>query len=242
MIDTHAHISSQYYDNIDDLMKDSAELKLIINSGSNVKNSYESLSVSNKYKNMVTSVGIHPTEEGEVEKIEQLLPNKKIVAIGEIGLDYYHQPVDKIHQQKLFISQMELAKKYDLPVIIHSRNAEQDTYEILKKYPEVKGIIHCFTGSIEIARKYVSLNYKLGIGGVVTFKNSKLSEVVKKIEVDHLVVETDAPFLSPEPLRGKTNYPVNVKYIYEKIAQIKNQDLNQLVSKIEDNIREIIDF
>lgn len=242
MIDTHAHISSQYYDNIDDLMKDSAELKLIINSGSNVKNSYESLSVSNKYKNMVTSVGIHPTEEGEVEKIEQLLPNKKIVAIGEIGLDYYHQPVDKMHQQKLFISQMELAKKYDLPVIIHSRNAEQDTYEILKKYPEVKGIIHCFTGSIEIARKYVSLNYKLGIGGVVTFKNSKLSEVVKKIEVDHLVVETDAPFLSPEPLRGKTNYPVNVKYIYEKIAQIKNQDLNQLVSKIEDNIREIIDF
>jgi len=242
MIDTHAHIYSEYYGDIDDVMQQSHGLKLIINSGSNINNSKEALEVANKYNNVLVSVGIHPTEDGSAEDIEKLLINKKIVALGEIGLDYYHEPFDKAEQKQLFLSQMKLAQKYHLPVIIHSRKADDDTYNILKKYPDVKGIIHCFSGSLEVAQRYIKLGYKLGIGGVLTFKNSHLTKVVEQLEIENLVVETDAPFLSPEPFRGKTNYPNNVEYVYKLIAKIKNMELNEVISIIENNVSAIIDF
>ena len=178
------------------------------------------------YNLVYAAVGIHPQNDDEFNEknmiiLENLIKRKGVVAIGEIGLDYHFPNTDKERQIKLFRRQLSLAEKYNLPVIVHSRDAIQDTYDILKEY-QVKGVIHCFSGSLEMAKLFIRLGFYLGIGGAVTFNNSlNLVDVVKNIRLECLLLETDSPFMSPVPLRGSKNVPWNVSYVAEKIADIK---------------------
>ena len=230
MIDTHCHIFKDYYDDIDKVI-DKMKNNIIIVSGTSEKDNEEVLKLCSKYKNVYGTIGIHPTEElnsTSITFIEKNLNNSKIVGIGEIGLDY-HWNKNKEEQKEKFIKQLDLAQKYNVPVVIHSRDATEDTYNILKRYPELKKDIHCYSGSLEIAEKFIKINCCLGIGGVLTFKNSKLKEVIKKIDLKNIILETDSPFLTPEPYRGKQNEPYNIIYVAEKIAEIKKINLEEVL-------------
>ncbi len=225
MIDTHCHVLSEYYNNIDEVIK-KMEDNIIIVSGTNDQDNQEVIDLCNKYKNVYGTIGIYPTEidkitENSYQIIIDNINNKKIVGIGEIGLDYYWNKEDKEKQKEVFIKQLDIARKYNKAVVIHSREAIGDVYEILKNYSDLKKDIHCFTGSIEMANNFIKIGCKLGIGGVLTFKNSKLKEVIKEIPIQAILLETDSPFLTPEPLRGKKNEPYNVIYVANKIAEIK---------------------
>lgn len=245
-IDTHCHILKEEYSNIDELI---TECKLknvnkIIISGCELNNIEESIEISNKYENIYLSLGYHPSEASKITNIDienlknKIIQNKKIVAIGEIGLDYYWSKDNKEEQKKLFNCMLNLAEELNLPVVIHSRDAFQDTYDILKKR-NLKGVIHCFSGNLENAKMYISIGYKLGIGGVLTFKNSKLKDVIKFIDLNHIITETDSPYLAPEPYRGKQNSPINIPIIVQEIAKQKNVDIKEVETKIENNVKEL---
>ena len=226
MVDTHCHITSEYYDNILEViskMKDN----IIIVSGTNKEDIKEVISLCN-YKNIYGTIGIYPTEELDLNIIEDNINNKKIVGIGEIGLDY-HLEHNKEEQKNKFIKQLDLARKYNKTVVIHTRDAIQDTYDILKNYKDLKKVIHCYSGSLEMAKEFIKIGCRLGIGGVLTFKNSKLKDVIKEIDLKYLLLETDSPFLAPEPLRGTKNEPYNVIYVAKKIAEIKNISLEEVL-------------
>ena len=236
-IDTHCHLSIEDYDNIDDVIKENRNNNIdkIIISGCTKSSIIESLDLSSKYDDVYVTIGFHPSEadittKDDLKFLEKSLSNKKVVGIGEIGLDYHYGKENVERQKKLFISQLDLAKKYNLPVVIHSRDATQDTIDILKSY-DLRGDIHCFSGSLETAKIYISMGYYLGIGGVVTFKNSSLYKVIEKIGLSNIVLETDSPYLSPEPFRGTKNTSKNVPIIANRIAEILNIDVSE-VSKI----------
>ena len=167
--------------------------------------------------------------------------NNKIFAIGEIGLDYNYNNQNKEEKKNLFNKQLDLAEKYKLPIIVHTRDSIQDCFDILKKR-KLKGIIHCFSGSYEMAKNFINLGYKLGIGGVLTFKNSKLFEVIEKIDLKNIVLETDSPYLSPEPYRGRKNNPSNVYYVAKKISEIKSVRIEEVIRITTDNCKEIFDI
>ncbi len=177
---------------------------------------------------MYAAIGVHPSDcgdltENDIEWLKDLSSDEKVVAIGEIGLDYHYDEPDREIQKKWFIRQLELAGDTSLPIVVHSRDAAQDTYEIIKDFRGLRGVIHCFSYSAELAREYVKMGYYIGVGGVVTFKNGrKLHEVVKEIPLESIVVETDAPYLSPEPYRGRRNSSAFIPYIIERIADLKN--------------------
>lgn len=245
-IDTHCHILKEEYSNIDELI---TECKLknvnkIIISGCELNNIEESIEISNKYENIYLSLGYHPSEASKITNIDienlknKIIQNKKVVAIGEIGLDYYWSKDNKEEQKKLFNCMLNLAEELNLPVVIHLRDAFQDTYDILKKR-NLKGVIHCFSGNLENAKMYISIGYKLGIGGVLTFKNSKLKDVIKFIDLNHIITETDSPYLAPEPYRGKQNSPINIPIIVQEIAKQKNVDIKEVETKIENNVKEL---
>lgn len=246
MIDTHAHIISEFYDDIDKLIEElkNKDILKVINCADSVETSKEVLNIYRKYEGyLLPAIGIHSenVDIGSVEDIELLLKNNKVFAIGEIGLDYHYNDENKEEQKKVFIEQLDLALKYDLPVIIHIREAMQECFDILKTKKN-KGIIHCFSGSYEMAREYIKLGYKLGIGGVLTFKNSKLYEVIEKIDLKDIVLETDSPFLSPEPYRGKKNKPCNVLYVAKRIAEIKNISLEEVINTTTTTAKQIFDI
>ncbi len=236
-IDTHCHLSKEYYDDIDQIIEEdkNALVDKIIISGCEKNNIYEVIDFIHKYDIAYATIGYHPDQidlikPGDLEILENLIKtNKKIVGIGEIGLDYHYcnDNNTKIKQKMLFEQQLTLAEKLSLPVVIHSRDATKDTIEILKKY-HLSGIIHCFSGSLETANVYINMGYKLGIGGVLTFKNSKLYEVVEKIPLTSIVLETDSPYLTPEPYRGKQNSSKYIPLIAKKISDIKNISLDQV--------------
>ncbi|MFA6708384.1 MAG: TatD family hydrolase [Fusobacterium sp.] len=246
IVDTHCHIDDRQFDeDRDDVLKDIAEsMDFIVNIGCDLESSEKSVNYARNKKFMYAVVGIHPTEienynEETEKRIEELLKENKVVAVGEIGLDYHWMVTDKEHQKEIFIRQMELAKRYKKPVVIHSRDAMEDTLNILEKYPDVKGIFHCFPGSIESASK-ISDRYYFGIGGVLTFKNSKKTvEFLKKVDINRIVLETDSPYLSPVPVRGKRNTPLNVKYVAEKIAEIKGISFEEVIEITTKNAKEI---
>lgn len=233
MIDSHAHILEEYYSDafmtVQDVFRESRRRGVvnIIECGDSIETSKEVSKYASEFYNLVyAAVGIHPQNDDEFNEknmiiLENLIKRKGVVAIGEIGLDYHFPNTDKERQIKLFRRQLSLAEKYNLPVIVHSRDAIQDTYDILKEY-QVKGVIHCFSGSLEMAKLFIRLGFYLGIGGAVTFNNSlNLVDVVKNIRLECLLLETDSPFMSPVPLRGSKNVPWNVSYVAEKIADIK---------------------
>ena len=246
MIDTHAHILSEFYDNIDELIEElkSKEIIKVINCADSVETSKEVLNIYTKYEGyLLPAVGIHPEniENANISAIEELIKNNKVFAVGEIGLDYHYNDENKKEQREYFIKQLDLAIKYDLPVIIHIREAMQECFDILKTRKN-RGIIHCFSGSTEMAREYIKLGYKLGIGGVLIFKNSKLYEVIEKIDLKDMVLETDSPFLSPEPYRGKKNKPSNVFYVAKRIAEIKNISIEEVINTTTKTASQIFDI
>lgn len=237
-IDTHMHIGYDFGVEPDLYVKNAsdAQVEVLIASFCEKDDIMLSTKFVEKYKNLYACIGYHPEVSNKIvekdyETLEEMVKNNpKIVAIGEIGLDYYWNKDNKDKQREVFCKQLEIAEKLKLPVVIHSRDSINETYEILKKY-KVSGVIHCFSGSLEMAKKFISLGFLLGIGGVVTFKNSKLFEVIEKLELTNIVLETDSPYLTPEPNRGKTNESSNIFYIAQKIAEIKNISLEN-VAKI----------
>lgn len=248
-IDTHMHIGSDFGVKPDLFVENAVNnnVKIMIASFCEKKDLELSTFYVEKYKNIYAAVGYHPEVTNNiVEKDFEILENKiksnkKIVAIGEIGLDYYWTKDNKEKQREIFRRQLELAQKLSLPVVIHSRDSISETYDILSEY-KVNGVIHCFSGSIEMARKFIKLGFLLGIGGVVTFKNSKLYKVIEEIPLESIVLETDSPYLTPEPNRGKTNESSNIPYIAQRIADIKKMDITEVETITTNNAIRLFDL
>ncbi len=225
-IDTHCHLSYKDYDDIELVIKENreADISKIVVSGCEVNEIDEALELSDKYKDVYVTIGYHPSEAGKIndfllDDLKSKLQRPKVIGIGEIGLDYYYGKENKREQIELFEKQLAIAEELGMKVVIHSREATEDTINCLKKY-NVTGVIHCFSGSVETAKIYVSMGYKLGIGGVVTFKNSKLYQVVEEVGLDNIVLETDSPYLTPTPYRGEKNSSKYIPLIAQKIADI----------------------
>ena len=234
MIDTHCHLFRSYYEDLDNLIVKLKENNIycIVN-GCEYFSNIESVELSNN-DNIYAAVGYQPTEldnieDDYIEVLEGMLDNNKVVAIGEIGLDYYWNKDNRNIQIEVFKKQLELASKYNLPVIIHSRDAVGDVYNILKEY-NVRGVIHAFSGSYESAMEFIKIGFKLGIGGGITFKNCKLKEVISKLKLEDIVLETDSPYLTPVPNRGKRNSPLNLIYIAEYISKLKCVSVEEVIS------------
>ena len=242
LIDTHCHLDEYSKEELEQVL-DHMKNHIMIVSGVNAKTNQKVVEYCNKYENIYGVVGIHPEEVDDVSEddfvqIESFLQNSKIVGIGEIGLDYHYTKENIESQKEIFIKQIELAKKYQKPVVIHSRDALQDTYDILKNYKDdqIQFILHAYSGSVEMAREFIKLGVKFGIGGVATFKNAgKIKEVVEELSIDNFLLETDSPYLTPEPYRGQRNEPYYVKYIAEKIAELKHMDINEVICKTTEN-------
>ena len=249
MIDTHCHLLKEYYPNLDNTFKELKEnnIDAVIVNGCDKTSNIEVLEIIKKYDIAYGAIGFHPTEltnikEDDLKWLEINLQKDKIVAIGEIGLDYHYENTDKEKQKYFFKRQLLLAQKYNKPVIIHSRDAIQDTYNILSSV-KVKGVLHCYSGSLEMAKEFTKIGYFLGIGGIITFKNAKnIIEVIKNIDSKYILLETDSPYLAPEPYRGQINSPVYLKYILEKISEIKNIDYKEMEKMTNYNARCLFDF
>ena len=247
-VDTHCHLYRSYYEDLDDVIEQikESEIYRVINNGCDQKTNTEVLDLVSKYDLMYGALGIHPESANEytqedLDFVEEHIKDNKIIAIGEIGLDYYWVKDNKDKQKELFEYQLKLAEKYNIPVIVHSREATQDTIDILKKY-KVKGIIHSFSGSYEVAQIYIKMGFLLGINGVITFKNCNLKDVIEKIDVSNIVLETDSPYLTPVPNRGKRNDPTKVMDIAIFIADIKGISIEELSKEINGNLGRLFDF
>lgn len=247
-IDTHCHLSLEDYDDIDLVIKENRKnnISKIIISGCTRDTIKESLELIEKYDDIYATIGYHPSEadittDEDLSLLEKQIQNKKVVGIGEIGLDYHYGSDNKEKQILLFRKQMEMASKYNLPVVIHSRDATEDTINILKEY-KVIGDIHCFSGSLEVAKIYINIGYKLGIGGVVTFKNSNLHKVIEVVGLENIILETDAPYLTPEPFRGKKNSSKYIPFIAEKVANILGISKEEVAKTTANNACSLFDL
>lgn len=253
IIDSHAHYDDESFDEDRDAVlneiKENGVIQVL-----NCAASYDSLKTTDeltrKYDFIYGALGIHPENANEMkedtlEEIKEYIKNnKKIVAIGEIGLDYYwdENPPKEV-QKEVFRKHMNLAKELNMPVVIHDRDAHQDTLEIIKEFPEVTGVVHCFSGSVEFAKECIKLGYYIGFTGVVTFKNAKkVVEVAKEIPLDRMLVETDCPYMAPEPNRGKRNKSDYIEYIIKRIAEIKNIDPFEANMAFNNNFYDLIKF
>lgn len=247
-IDTHCHIYDEYYDDIEKVLKKIKDNNIgkIINNGCDAKSNIEVLKKVSSYDFMYGALGIHPEsvldyKKEDIDFIEQHLNDEKIVAIGEIGLDYHYGKENKEAQIILFEEQLKLAEKYNKPVIIHSRDATLDTIETIKKY-KVRGVIHSFSGSLETANIYLKLGFLLGVNGVITFKNCNLKDVIKEIPVEKLVLETDSPYLTPVPFRGERNDSSHINEIAEFVASLKGVSMELLANITNENIHQVFDI
>ena len=247
-IDTHCHIVSEYYDDIENVIKNAIDndvLKIIVN-GYNMQSNREVLELVKKYDIVYGALGIQPEElydynDNSLKFIEEHINDEKIIAVGEIGLDY-HYDTDKDLQKELFKRQLEIAYKYNKPVIIHSRDCIQETYNILKE-SKVKGTMHCYSGSKEMALEFIKIGFSIGIGGVSTFKNAKnIVDVIKYIPLEYIILETDSPYLTPEPYRGKKNEPMYISIIAKRVADIKDLDIKEIERTTTDNARRLFDI
>lgn len=249
MIDTHCHLFSEYYNNIDEVIDECKKngIKRVIVSGCDMKSNMEVLELVSKYDIVYGTLGFHPTEledfdDSYFDWLEEHICDNGIVGVGEIGLDYHYEDTDRDKEIMAFRRQLDIATKYNKPIIVHSRDSIQDTYDILKEY-NLKGSIHCFSGSVEMGRLFTRLGYKLGIGGIVTYKNAKtIKEVVKDSDMAYILLETDSPYLSPVPYRGTDNKPYNVSLVAEEIASLKNTTKAEVIRVTTDNAEGIFDF
>ncbi|MPW25283.1 YchF/TatD family DNA exonuclease [Alkalibaculum sp. M08DMB] len=251
LIDTHAHMNDdRYKDNLDEIINliKKEKMTILINPGVDLETSISSIELAEKYDFIYAAVGYHPHEakdatEEKIEKLDTLTDNKKVVAIGEIGLDYYYEYSPKNIQKKVFEAQIDLAKKRDLPIIVHSRDAHQDTYNILKNNSNnLRGVLHSYSGSWELAKRYLDIGFYISLSGPITFKNAhKLPEIAVKVPKDRILIETDSPYLTPVPYRGKTNNPIYVKYIAQEICKLREVDIKIFMNDIKKNTLELFD-
>lgn len=250
LIDSHAHLDDKRFDGDRHVLIKSLEsngIELVVNIGADLETSLNSVNLANKYDNIYAAIGVHPHSASEMtpdslEKLRELSSNQKVVAIGEIGLDFYYDNSPRDIQRKWFKEQLKLAKELNLPVVIHSRDATQETFDMIKDAQDgrLKGVMHCYSGSLEMAREYIKLGFFISLAGPVTFKNARVvREVASHLPLDKLMIETDCPYLTPEPYRGKRNEPMFVKYVAEKIAQIKNITIEELAEHTNRNTKDL---
>ncbi len=231
LFDTHAHMDDRAFDADRDVLLASLPemgIGLLMNAGCSLESSRSAAALAKKYDYIYAAVGSHPDAADEVnsevlEEYKKLCKlNPKVKAIGEIGLDYHYEDIPRDLQKKAFIAQMELARELDLPVIVHERDAHEDGMAIVKQFPEVTGVFHCYSGAAEMARQLVDLGWYIGFTGVLTFKNArKAIETAQSIPLERIVIETDCPYMSPEPFRGKRNDPSKIYRMAEKLAEIR---------------------
>lgn len=243
IFDTHAHYNDKAFNEDRTKLLDSfteSGILGVINCGTDIEESKNSIALSKEYDFMYCAVGFHPEEiskatENYIDEIKKLASHKKCVAIGEIGLDYYWVKDNKEDQKRIFTEQVILANELNLPVIIHSRDAHNDTLEILKKY-KPKGVLHCFSGSVEVMKEVLKLGMYIGLGGAVTFKNARVPlEVAKELPLERLLLETDCPYMSPVPMRGKRNQSTYISFVAEKIAEVKNLTKEEVLATANNN-------
>lgn len=249
LFDSHAHLNDARFDEdrealIQKLQEEHVDL--VLNPGADIETSISSVELANKYDFIYAAVGVHPHDVGDlddtaIDTLRKLATeNEKVVAIGEIGLDYYYDNYPRDIQQKWFIKQIELANELKLPIIIHDRDAHGDTLEIIKKYksPEIGCVLHCYSGSVELAREYVKMGCFISLSGTVTFKNNKKTkEVAREIPLDRLFIETDSPYMAPTPHRGKRNDPSLVQFVADTIAVEKGVSYETVCKATKENAK-----
>lgn len=250
LVDTHAHLD---FPRFDEDRKEVIEraidggVKTIVNIGSDMTSSRNSVELSRRYNEIYSVVGIHPHNADSFnlnvsKKLKSLSENKKVVAIGEIGLDFHYDNSPREKQKQAFRAQLRLAKSLDLPVVIHTRDADEETLEILKEEnaDKIGGIMHCFASDKKMAKEILDLGFYIAFGGLITFKNlANLREVVKEVPMNKILVETDAPYLTPDPYRGKRNEPLYVKYVVKKIAEVKGLSEEEVAKKTTENAKKV---
>lgn len=249
IVDSHCHIDDEKFNlDRDELISNFEKEKIdfLVDPAVDVKSSINIVKLAQGNEKIYCAVGIHPHEvedvtDEDIEKIYELSFEDKVVAIGEIGLDYYYDNSPREKQKEVFRKQLEIAKKRKLPVIIHTRDSMGDTYDILSEFKgDVIGVMHCYTGSLEMAKRFMALGYYISISGAVTFKNAvNVREMAKNIPLDFLMVETDSPYLTPEPNRGKRNEPKYVRFVAEKLAELKEIEVNDLIYNTNSNARNL---
>lgn len=247
IFDTHTHYDAEQFDNDRvELLSSMREhnVGFILNVGATLDGCKSSVEFARKYPFMYAAVGVHPDEVGALNDetfawMEELLLDEKAVVVGEIGLDYYWDNEPREVQKEWFIRQLALARKHDLPVCIHSRDAAEDTLNVMREYAKgLQGVIHCFSYSPEIAKEYVKNGFYIGVGGVVTFKNGKkMKEVVKATPIERILLETDCPYLAPEPYRGKRNSSIYLDRVAQEIGQLKGMTANEVIEVTEQNAK-----
>ena len=243
-VDSHAHLDDEAFDeDREEVIKDILSGgNYFFNIGCDLKTSYSSYELSKKYDHVYAVVGVHPHEAKYYtaetrDALKELLTKDKVMAIGEIGLDYHYDLSPRDVQREVFINQIDLAREMNVPIVIHTREAMEETYEILEKHAKgMKVLLHCYTGSIEMARKYLKLGYKLALGGALTFKNAKNTvDVAREVDLKDLLIETDSPYMTPVPYRGKRNDPRKVVLVAEKLAEIKGISTEEVLEATKKN-------
>ena len=249
--DTHAHYDDAAFDpDRDTLLSSLPEegVTLVVDPGCDVMSSEKAVALAEQYPHVYAAVGIHPEElqgmhEGDLAKIEALCKHDKCVAVGEIGLDYYWDDTHKEEQKALFVAQLELALRNDKPVIIHDREAHGDCLDIVRRYPDVRGVFHCYSGSKEMAQELLKRGWYLGFDGPITYKNARRGiEVLEICPLDRLLIETDSPYLSPIPRRGKRNDSRNLRYVVEKIAEVRGLSCEEVAKTAMENGRRLFNI
>lgn len=249
MIDTHAHVfKKSYEENFDEIVKNlTNDLEFIVNVGWSVESSKEALDIYSRHSNMLPAVGIHPNDsnnitDSQLEEIEQLVQTEGVVALGEIGLDFFREGYNKERQHHSFTKQLEIARRQNKPVIIHTRSQEaiDETIEIIDNFKDLNLLVHSWTGTVEQTHKLLeNKNIMFSFNGISTFKNApEIRELIKEIPMDRFVLETDSPWLAPVPFRGKTNEPSHVKHVYEFIANFLEVDFVEFEKQIDKNAKE----
>lgn len=250
IFDTHAHYCDTSFDeDRDELLRSMKERGIgrIVEVGASVRSTKDALALADKYDFVYAAVGVHPEDiaslsEADMDWLAGLTEQERVVAVGEIGLDYHYDEPPRELQKRWFIRQLQVAAQTSMPVIIHSREAAKDTLEIMEEYCawDNGGVIHCFSYSPEVAKQYLQKGFFLGIGGVVTFKNSKkLKEVVEMAPLEQLVLETDAPYLAPAPYRGKRNDSSYLTYVVDMLAELKQMEREEVIRITEENAKRL---
>jgi TatD DNase family protein len=253
LVDTHAHLDDKRFDDDrEEVIKRCVDegMVCIINAGSNLSSSIKSIALADKHTIIYAAVGIHPhdaktADDNTVELLRLLAGKQKVVAIGEIGLDYHYDFSPREKQKQVFREQIGLARELKLPIVIHDRQAHEDTLKVLKEERawETGGVMHCFSGSREMAKECMDMNFLISFAGPVTFDNARRAkEVADYVPVQRLLVETDCPYLAPVPLRGKRNYPGNVRYVAKEISRIKGLNSDRLLETVLDNTKRLFNI
>ncbi len=250
LIDSHAHLDDDRFDNdrteLINRLKEN-EIELVLNPGADLATSKKAVKLADEYSFIYAAVGCHPHDskymnDDTMNIFRELAKNKKVIAIGEIGLDYYYDNSDRETQKKWFREQIKLASELDMPYIVHDRDAHEDLFKIMKEEAKsnTRGILHCYSGSVEMAKEFIKLGFYISLAGPVTFKKAKTPKnVAKEIPLDKLLIETDSPYLTPEPYRGKRNEPKYVKFVAEEIANIRNVSIDVIAKNTNENFKKL---